>query len=150
MKLNPDCVRDVLLYLEKNLSYSKERDDLLEHTSITMHKIAEDLSYQNGYEIDEVNYSVEKLLEVRFIIPETEVRGHNNGILYCPISDISWNGHQFLNNIRQQTIWDATKVGAKKIGATSITAFSMIAMEIIKAIVTKPEVINTIISGFKL
>lgn len=32
----------------------------------------------------------------------------------CPISDISWNGHQFLNNIRQQTIWDATKAGAKK------------------------------------
>ena len=26
MKLNPDCIRDVLLYLEENLKFSKERD----------------------------------------------------------------------------------------------------------------------------
>lgn len=87
---------------------------MIEHNSISMHKIAEDLNSQKGYDIDDVNYSIEKLLEARFITPTTELRGRNNGILYCPISDISWNGHQFLNNIRQQTIWDATKAGAKK------------------------------------
>lgn len=148
MKLNPDCVRDVLLYLESNLNYIDRADCILEHNEITFNTIAESLSQEHGYDKDSINYSIEKLLEVGFITSNTLSRGRNNSIIYAPISDITWNGHQFLNNIRQQNIWDATKAGAKKIGATSISALSMIAMEIIKAIVTKPEVINNIINGF--
>lgn len=148
MKLNPDCVRDVLLYLESHLEYINRNDYALEHNEITFNTIAEDLSQKHDYEKSSVNYAIEKLLEVGFITSNTQSRGRNNAIIYAPISDITWNGHQFLNNIRQQSIWDATKSGAKKIGATSISALSMIAMEIIKTIVTKPEVINSIISGF--
>lgn len=105
MKLNSDCIRDVLLYLEENLSYNHETEGSIEHNTITMHKISKDLHDEKGYEIDDVNYSVEKLLEIRYIIPATELRGHNNSILYCPISDISYNGHMFLGTIRPKSIW---------------------------------------------
>lgn len=149
MILNPDCVRDVLLYLETHLNYVDRDDCALEHNFITFHTIANDLAQEHGYDTNSVNYTIEKLLEARFITSNKQSRGNNNTILYATISDITWNGHQFLNNIRQQSIWDATKSGAKKIGATSISALSMIAMEIIKAIVTKPEVISTIMNGFQ-
>lgn len=147
MKINPDCIRDVLLYLEKNLTYNHDRQDTIEHNSITMHKIAEDLRNQNGYEIDDVNYSVEKLLEIRYIIPETELRGHNNSILYCPISDISYNGHMFLNTIRPKTIWEATKSKAKQIGGMSIHSLSMISSTIMQGLASNSDFIQSIVDA---
>lgn len=145
MKLNPDCIRDVLLYLEDNLTYNHERQDSIEHNSINMSTIAADLHDQKGYEIDDVNYSIEKLLEVKYIVPQTELRGHNKSILYCPIADISWNGHQFLNTIRPKSVWDATKKGASKLGIMSIHALSTIAMKIADAVITDPAVIAKIV-----
>ena len=149
MKLNPDCIRDVLLYLEENLNYNHENVGSIEHNSITMSKIAEDLHNQNGYEIDDINYSIEKLLEIRYISSSGESRGRNNSILYCPISDITYSGHQFLNTIRPKPIWEATKNGAAKLGIMSMHALSTIAMEITKAVITNPKVINDIIQHMK-
>ncbi len=145
MKFDPDCVRDVLLYLEENLSYNHERLDSIEHNSITMSKIAEDLHSQKGYEIDNVNYSIEKLIEIKYIIPETEIRGCNNSILYCPISDISYNGHMFLNTIRPKSIWDATKEKAKQIGGMSIHSISIISSSIMQSLASNPDFIQSIV-----
>lgn len=150
MKLEPDCVRDVLLYLESHLGYVERYDCGLEHNEITFSSITDAILQKHDYDKDTINYAIEKLLEVGFITSNKQVYGNNKTILSAPISDITWNGHQFLNNIRKQSIWDATKSGAKKIGATSISAFNMIAMEIVKTIVTKPEVINSIMNEFHL
>lgn len=50
MKINPDCIRDVLLYLEENLTYNHENEGSVEHNSITMHKIAEDLHSEHSHD----------------------------------------------------------------------------------------------------
>lgn len=145
MKLNPDCVRDVLLYLEDNLTYIHENIFSIEHNSIDISVLAEVLHNQKNYNVDDVIYSVEKLLEVKFIIPKTELRGNDNNILCCPIADISWNGHQFLNTIRPKSVWDATKKGASKLGLMSIHALSTIAMKVTDAVISDPAVIAKIV-----
>ena len=43
MKLNPDCIRDVLLYLEENLSYNHDNPDYVKHNSIDIYTISDDL-----------------------------------------------------------------------------------------------------------
>lgn len=149
MKLNPDCIRDVLLYLEENLSYNHDNQGSIEHNSITMHKISEDLHNEKGYEIDDINYSVEKLLEIRYINSETQLRGHNNSILYCPISDISYNGHLFLGTIRPKSIWDATKKKAKQIGGMSIHSLSMISSAIMQGLASNQDFIQSIVNSLK-
>ncbi len=149
MNLNPDCIRDVLLYLEENLSYNHERRDSIEHNSITMHKISEDLHNEKGYEIDDVNYSIEKLIEIRYIIPETQLRGRNNSILYCPISDISYNGHMFLGTIRPKSIWDATKEKARQIGGMSVHSLSMISSAIMQGLASNSDFIQSIVDKMK-
>lgn len=149
MKLNLDCILDVLLYLEENLSYNHETEGSIEHNTITMHKISKDLHDEKGYEIDDVNYSVEKLLEIRYIIPDTELRGHNNSILYCPISDISYNGHMFLGTIRPKSILEATKSKAKQIGGMSIHSLSMIATAIMQGSASNPDFIQSIVDKMK-
>ena len=146
MRLNPDCVRDVLLYLEENLSYISEDTNSLEHNSIGIHKIAEDLHNQNGYKTEDVHYSIEKLIEIRYIIPKTELRGNHNTLLYCPIADISYAGHMFLGTIRGRTIWEATKSTAKKLGGISIQGLSLISSSIIQSLASNPEFIQNIIN----
>lgn len=146
MKLNPDCVRDVLLYLEENLSYADNIETgTIEHKSIAISKITEDLHKNNNYNSTDVKYSIEKLLEARYITTETISRGHNNSIIYCPISDITWSGHQFLNTVRPKTIWKATKEKAKQFGGMSIGTLSMLSVELTKAVITHPDYIQKIV-----
>lgn len=62
MKLNPDCVRDVLLYLEENL----EIKNASEFSEITLKQIKESLSQ---YTEDDVFYSVYNLYKINYIRP---------------------------------------------------------------------------------
>lgn len=137
MKLNPDCIRDVLLHLEENLKIKEGH----KFTEINLNQLKEALSQ---YEEDDIFYSVYNLHQIRFI--EGRIGDVSNmKMFFCEINNITWNGHQFLNTIRPKSIWDATKSGASKLGVMSMHALSTIAMKIAEAVVTNPTVINNII-----
>lgn len=150
MKLNPDCIRDVLVYLEDNLEYVDREDIVIEHQEITLSTIKEELHTQQGYEYIDIIYSIEKLLEIGYIKASNITKMAGNGKHIGAIIDITWEGHQFLNNIRPQAVWDATKKGAAKLGIKSLHALATISMKIIEVLVTKPEVINQIASNISL
>lgn len=136
MKLNPDCIRDILLYLEENLKISEN-----EFSSITFQQIKCDLS---NYSEEDIFYSIYNLKQIRFIEGNIkDVAGMKMCI--CEIQNITWNGHQFLNTIRPTSVWEATKSGASKLGIMSMHALSTIAMKVAETIVTNPIVINKII-----
>lgn len=146
MKLNPDCVRDVLLYLEENLTLIDDDYSVkIEHKDISLTSIIEELTKDEKYKVDEIKYSVEKLLGIGFISSKRINIGANKSIISCPISDITWDGHQFLNTIRPKTIWNATKEKAKQFGGMSIGTLSMLATELTKAVITHPNYINKIV-----
>ena len=94
MKLNPDCIRDILLELEKL--------DLNE--SITIPELSNKLT---EYAKDEVIYNCLKLREANFIIAPT--KQYVTGSMIVSIMDITYEGHQFLSNIRSNNIWNKTK-----------------------------------------
>ena len=58
MKLNPDCIRDVLLYLEENLKISER-----EFLPITLYTLEEELT---KYSKEDIFYSVYNLRQIRF------------------------------------------------------------------------------------
>lgn len=137
MKLNPDCVRDVLLYLEENLKIKNSS----EFSEITLKEIKEALSQ---YTEEDVFYSVYNLYQIKYIEGKVNDVG-NKKMFFCEINNITWDGHQFLNTIRPKTVWEATKDGASKLGVMSMHALSSIAMKISETIVTNPIVIENII-----
>ncbi len=47
--------------------------------------------------------------------------------------DLTWNGHEFLDHIRDPEMWRQTKAGATKIGDWSLKAIGSIAEGILKA-----------------
>ena len=141
MTLNYDCIRDVLLHLENTLGYTDDETSMT-HKRLNIETICACLSL---YSKEDVQYTIEKLHEAKYIRIVNVVYNNQNYIINAYIDDITWDGFNFLNNIREKSIWEATKQGAKKVGAMSISAISMISFEIVKAVVTNQEVINNIV-----
>lgn len=148
MKLNPDCIRDTLLYLEENLSYTTGQISM-EHTEINISKLVEEMVAKYSYTKEESQYAIEKLLEVGYIKAKDVSHDKCGYIIFGNIYDVAWSGHDFLNNIRPKSIWDATKAGASKLGLMSIHALTTISNKIVEEVITNPIVINSIIENFK-
>lgn len=139
MKLKPDCIRDVLLYLESELEIDLKESNF---KTITLPIIQKHFEFV--YSEEDVWYTIYNLKEIGFITGKINNAGTHK-MYFCEIENITWNGHQFLNTIRPTSIWEATKSGASKLGIMSVSALSMIASEITKAIITKQEVIDGIL-----
>ena len=112
MKLNQECVRDLLLYLEENL----EANDIIDIKEI-------DLNYSK----EELFYTAQKLGEAYYI----DFNAHTAFIENSTIKTITWDGHQFLDNIRDSEIWKKTKSASSKFASVSISFLGRIASEII-------------------
>lgn len=121
MKLNPDCMRDVLIEMEKA---EYEEPLYLQRFYDALPKYSEDV----------INYSIVKLEEAGFIKATVKSRiGYDYSILR--IDDITYSGHQFLADIRSESIWNNVKEVSAKVGSNSLQAISQIATSIITTII---------------
>ena len=118
MELKKDCVRDVLLYLEKNLNYNEE---------VFANKIE-----LKKYSKEDIYYTCEKLSEAgflnvkidKFIMSETPL---------IMIKSITYEGHQFLDNIRDENVWKETKNRLSIIKDVSLNVIGQVASAVILA-----------------
>lgn len=121
MKLDFDCIRDVLLTLEK-FPYGEV---------ILSEQLYDDLK---NYSPETISYSLLKLYEADYIeahIPEID------GVFpeVSHIYDITFQGHEFLDNIRSNKIWVKTKSILSELGSGSIKFASQIAVGILTELI---------------
>lgn len=147
MRLNPDVVRDVLLYLEQNLKMKVE-DGKIVTNEFTMETLADKLTPSERYTKEEAIYAIEQLYYAD-LIDATVQTGKGGQIIYCEVKDIKWAGHEFLNNVRSDTVWNATKEKATKLGGMSIRALASLSSMVIQAIISNPQLINNILESIK-
>ena len=122
MKLNQDCVRDSMLYFENFLTNTTAFT--FEPDSYTKHQ------YLKGYSNDDFLYTCLKLKEANFINCKI-ITYAGTSIPKLIISSITWNGHKFLNNIRDDTIWAKTKNILNPLKSISIDLISETASKVI-------------------
>lgn len=113
MKLNHDCVRDILLYLEEYLF-----DKPLKIRKIALH-------FENKYTLDEVVYSFQFLVEKNYIKILTPTCTHRS-----VVKSITATGHDFLDTIKPLSRWQSACKIASETGTTSLSAI----IDIIKGI----------------
>lgn len=116
MKLDIDCVRDVLLTIEK--------------LSMGCHGIDAFVKQTAKYGEENVQYTLAKLVEADFLIadiPMDEGGYYHYISVYC----MKYAGHQFLDTIREPKIWKQTKSIAEKVGVFSIDFITKIATSVI-------------------
>lgn len=148
MKLDPEIVRDVLIFLEENLIYEDfDSNNPHVHNEYLSKEIFEGIyNDKNLYMLSDVNYAIEQLYRAGYISAGNHPVDASGNIISLKINDITWKGHQFLNNIRPQKIWDLIKEKALEIGGVSVSVLGFLSNEISKAIVTNPSFIEEIIN----
>ena len=113
MKLDLDCVRDVLLFLESNLSV----DDNGYAQGLTLDNVCSgDLGEK--YERGTIVYTFQKLIEARFVtaVDVSTLNGFN--LQFSGSSGITFAGHNYLDSIREKDIWDKVRSQLAKVGGS--------------------------------
>lgn len=119
MKLNPDCIRDILLYVESKIDSSV--------CSIEYEKLIEALPH---YDENTLHYHVNQISKSDLV----------DSVFYFDdkpqfISDLSPSGHEFLANIRSQSNWNKTKSIATALGISSLTAIKEISIQVVSELI---------------
>lgn len=127
MKLNIDCIRDVLIFLEENL----EINDDLEIKSQNLHTICNAL--EGKYEKPEIAYTLLKLKEGGYIQAQKFM---GNGIISnIIVSSITYEGHQFIESIRSETVFEEVKNRLGKIGVFALNIIQKVAIDYITSLI---------------
>lgn len=93
MKRNMELVRDILLTIE----------DAKPFECIRNMKI-------NGFDKQEIAYHCELLYQAGFIKDyHGEECNNYDGVIYFTVQDLTWEGQDFLETIREKTVWENTK-----------------------------------------
>jgi len=120
MKLNPDCVRDILI----------ECENLCTPTSDVMFNSQNTVCNGVEYSFDELAYHLRQCDMNGFFYKYKQDITDN-----YVITDITPKAHEFLENMRSSGLWENAKTVAKKIGATSLSALIQIANGILSEVI---------------
>ena len=117
LKLNADCVRDILLAVEDATDASM---------AFRYGKAGPCPRHLVGYSHNEIVYHFRQCRAAQLFEHYT---GDDMGRLIV-ITDLSPDGHKFLENIRQDGAWNKVKAAAASAGSLSISAFMQIALDV--------------------
>lgn len=120
MKLNPDCLRDILLYIE-------ETTDLDTHVIFEPNNLPSELL---GYPPEEVMYHIKQSqLADLIVLKSWFVSGS------CLVRYLTPEGHKFISNIKNDSIWAKTKEISKSMGTISISLLTQIASNVAVSVI---------------
>ncbi len=122
MKLNPDCIRDILLHVE-NFSFGQTENSK---------DLINSLAKYNG---DEIVYTCAKLNEANLIEATFRKYPSDDKLILLHVDDLTYEGHQFVANIHEDTVWNGVKSVAKKVGTSSINGLIQIASNVITTLI---------------
>ncbi len=118
MKLDPDCVRAILYYVEDNTGYGIFAD---------VKKMIETLEY----DADTIMYHAMQCESSGFFTEAHWYLGGYDGA----IVDLTPKAHEFIANIRNDKNWYKIKEKAKVIGSFSLSALSQIAISYVSSLI---------------
>jgi hypothetical protein len=114
VKLNQDCVRNLLLTIEEELSINEPLDAV---------RLQQKPRLQQ-YCLDDIVYTISKLKEAGFINADVLVTLDGTDAI---VSSLTYNGHLFLDNIRDDGVWKLTKQAASKLSSVSLNILAELA-----------------------
>lgn len=113
MKLNPNCIRAILITVEEQSGFFRQ----------THYKIEEPFESLKSYSHEEILYHIRQCEKSGLI---EDVHYYDGGS-HTDILDLSPNGHAFLSNMRNDSIW---KQVLKKGADASLPVLISLAQEI--------------------
>ena len=121
MKLNHDCIRELMLYIEENL----ELGEMIDMSITTISDFSE----------EDTIYSAVKLHEAGYL--SGDVVQTLGGEYRAMIRGITWEGHKFLDTIRDNQVWSHTKTVLSKVSSASISFTSSVASQVLTNLISQ-------------
>lgn len=125
MKLNNDYVRSILLFIEETYSDGKSLtiNDFMDSTELSK------------YNQEDILYTLKKLDEAGYL----NIKFHyaNNGLYFLSCWGITWDGHKFLDTIRDSKVWSETKTITSKFASVPLNMISDIASKVLTSLIEK-------------
>lgn len=121
MRLNSDCIRDILFFVEEESDFNHCADYMKDNSNKRLKK----------YQHEEIIYHI-KQCELSNLILNVH---YYDGAIHIAIGDLSPTGHKFIADVREDNIWSKVKSIAKKIGSTSLSALTEIASNVIAELI---------------
>lgn len=125
MKMIPECTRDILFLVEE-----KSTIDQPCYISPSAIKHYEKLS---KYDVDTILYHVRICLMSDLVFIPQEFK--NSASQYSYHIDLTPKGHEFLANVRSDTVWNKTIDIAGKVGSYSLDIISKIAASVLSELI---------------
>ena len=122
MKLNNDCMREVLIYLESCDYYTSNSSGDVISNPVYLNTISNNFPHYTKHELF---YVLQKLDEAGLIYLHSWSAGDNT--IDCHVNSISFNGHEFLNHIADEENWSIIKKGLESIRNYSLSAIEAVA-----------------------
>lgn len=121
MKMDIDCIRDILLQAEE--------------TPFTVYRDSDDDNEDSGLNFI-AKYDDKTLLYHIDIADELGLLKASICIGMSSVYDLSAQGHLFLADIREENVWSKTKEISKQVGASSLDTVKQIAVNVISSLVS--------------
>ena len=118
MKLNPDCIRDILFAIE----------DLSKPNSLLTSEQLSKTKFLSNYSAEEILYHLQQLDWSGYIMTPSRHKTLD-GIFI--VNDLSPVGHEFISDIRKDTNWNKVKSISKEVGTETLTSIKSIAEGVI-------------------
>lgn len=115
MRLDHDCVRGVLLAIESELTLN----DRAIYSQLSTSEHLRDLSSDHAY------YAFQVLWRSGYI---DGVSGYRNSV---SIHGLTWEGHQLLDNLRDETVWSKVKAKTSFLSSVSVDILAATASGVI-------------------
>lgn len=129
MKLNPDCIRDILFAIEE----VSTPNSLILSTQLAKTK------FLSNYSNDEILYHLQQLDWSGYIITPNRNKSLD-GVFF--VNDLSPAGHNFISNVRKDTNWNKVKSVGKEVGSFALTSLQSIAEDVISSAIKTSLGIN--------
>lgn len=132
MKLNPDCIRAVMMEIEKRHIITVNDDNDVTFEILWIEALYEALP---EYTKEDIFYSVHNLEQAGYV--STSSHTGDDAIDMCAINFMTYEGHEFLDKIRDPERWKAVKSIMGAVRAFALDAVNQAANGIASAAISK-------------
>lgn len=129
MKINEDCIRDIMKLLVDDLVIFVDKKKV-ELGKLSIYDIS---SCLKNYKIEDICYSIMLLSQIKYIkgIGLDDINGRMISSIY--VNEVTYDGQSFYESIKPDTIWNKTKTIVGNVGVHTLEFIESVAHDVIVA-----------------
>ena len=120
MTLKHDCIRDILIFCEKELTLDSNLTWVPIHLDVFCSSLTQ-------YSHEDIVYTLYLLDEAGYI--DSHIVEADGGILHIIVYRLTYSGHEFLDTIKSDNVWEKIKTAVASVGSASLPVIQALGTE---------------------